>query len=63
MRFGPLSCHRAAGLWWFRVFGYGLHAKDVRRHPLLFSERRGLTRALRLGPWRVGALTPEALGR
>jgi len=37
----PLSWHYAPGLFWFRVFGKGLHIRDTSRHRLLFSEREG----------------------
>lgn len=37
----PLSFHRAPGLFWFRVFGKGIHVRDTDRHPLRFSERNG----------------------
>lgn len=39
------------GFGWVRVFGRGVTWKDTRRYPLLFSERRGYTKVLRLGPW------------
>ncbi len=36
----PIFCgHRGAGIWWFRILGYGVVAKRVVEHPLLFSER------------------------
>lgn len=53
---GPLCGHASPGLAWFRLFGVGLHVKDTRRHPLLFSEREGRARRLPLGPWSVRAL-------
>lgn len=43
---------------YFRLFGYGLAFKDTRRHRLYFSERMGLRKQLRVGPWLI-----EALGR
>lgn len=46
------------GNFFFRLFGYGLAFKDTRRHRLYFSERNGLGRQLRVGPWLVEALTP-----
>ena len=33
--------YHCPGLFWFRVFGYGLRVKRVKLHPLLFSERGG----------------------
>jgi hypothetical protein len=53
----PVLCgHRAAGLWWVRVFGWGVSCKDVRRRPLLFSERV-LGHGLQIGRWRLGWLS------
>lgn len=51
-----LQAHRYEGGWWFRIFGIGLYAKDIRRHPLLFSERNGYRRYIRLGAWVIGIL-------
>lgn len=51
---------RAKGIWWFRVFGYGLHWKDTRAHPLLFSQRAGFRKGFILGSWRFEFLKPEA---
>jgi len=39
------------GIWWFRILGVGLSGKDTRLHPLLFSERNGYQKGLRLGNW------------
>ena len=39
---GPFCGYIGAGHLWFRIFGYGLHVKDVHKAPLLFSERNGL---------------------
>lgn len=41
---------RAPGLWWFRVFGIGLAWKDIRVHPMTFSQRNGYS-GLRVGWW------------
>lgn len=48
---------RVKGLWWFRVFGFGLWAASFRQHPPLFSERDGSHRALSLGSWQLRLLT------
>ena len=37
----PISWHYANGLFWIRFWGKGFHAKDIKRHPKLFSERMG----------------------
>jgi hypothetical protein len=39
------------GQWWFRVLGVGLSWKDTRIHPLVFSERNGFRKGLRVGLW------------
>jgi hypothetical protein len=46
------------GLWWVRVFGYGVHAKDILRNRLLFSEREGLVHRLQIGNWSFRFLSP-----
>jgi hypothetical protein len=48
--------HRTRGLWWFRVFGYGLHWKNNRLHPPLFSERNGYDHRFAVGSWRFTVL-------
>ena len=53
------SCYSERGLFWFRIFGRGLVVKDVRLHPLLFSERHGYQRMIRIGPWVIRYLRKE----
>jgi len=48
----------STGLFWIRVFGYGFHAKDLTRNRLLFSERIGKTKILKIGKWGIKALRP-----
>jgi hypothetical protein len=48
-----LRVYVTAGLIWVRLFGKGLHVKDVRRHPLLFSQRTTWLPLLALGSWQV----------
>jgi hypothetical protein len=43
----------APGLLWFRVFGKGLHIKDPRRHPPLFSERNRMLPYVTILGYRV----------
>jgi hypothetical protein len=31
--------HKSNGMFWFRLFGYGLAIKNIIQHKLLFSER------------------------
>jgi len=49
----PIFCGMVQkGQWWFRVLGVGLSWKDARIHPLMFSERNGYRKGLRLGAWQ-----------
>ncbi len=45
------SKYRRKGFWWFRIFGYGLHGKDITKNDLTFSERNGFSRHLKIGRW------------
>lgn len=45
--------HNSKGMWWFRLFGYGIHAKDTNLHGLMFSERNGYRKRLVLGNWSL----------
>lgn len=51
--------HKEKSLWWFRIKGWGIHGKDLRKHPSLFSERYGYTKKLVIGNWIFGFLTPR----
>ena len=53
-----LHWHRSPGLFWVRVFGWGIHASSYALHRPLFSERNGYLRVLRIGGWRVRLLEP-----
>ncbi len=46
------------GLWWIRVNDYGIHYKNIKLHPPLFSERYGYRKKLKLGRFRFGVLKP-----
>lgn len=54
-----LGVHARPGLGWLRVLGLGVAWKDTRRHGLVFSERAGLRKRLRIGAWRVGVVWPD----
>lgn len=45
------SGYKTNGLFWFRFFGYGLHGKDTTKNRLLFSERNGYRKYLKIGNW------------
>lgn len=51
-----LEWHRTPGLWWFRFLGYGLHWKNIERHPLLYSQRLPRWDAVLWGKWRFQVL-------
>lgn len=53
--------HSSKGMWWFRLFGYGIHAKDTSIHDLSFSERCGHRKRLVLGNWSFRFLVREGL--
>ncbi len=53
---------RDKGIWFFRIFGYGLHWKDTRLHRKLFSERERLYWQLEIGPWLFTPLKRNARG-
>ncbi len=49
------------GMWYFRLFGCGLHVKDFRKARLLFSEREyGVVKKpiLIVGYWKIKVLKP-----
>jgi hypothetical protein len=53
---GVLKVGIMAGLFWFRIFNKGLHIKDVRRHPLTFSQRTTWPPDLTIGDWQIRKL-------
>jgi hypothetical protein len=38
-------------IFWVRVFGVGISGKNTVTHPLLFSQRNGYKKYLRVGEW------------
>lgn len=55
-RFGIFCYHREPGFLWFRIFGVGLLIKDTKRHAMIFSERYGYARFIRVGRWIIRPL-------
>ena len=56
----PIFCyHKSIGFLWFRLFGYGIVFKDVKRHPLLFGERNGFTKYLKIRNLIIRFLKPN----
>ena len=48
-----LKYHIGDGLFWIRIFGEGVHIKDLTKHDLIFSERNGWTKTIRIGKWNI----------
>lgn len=46
----------ADGKGWMRLFGTGIYWKDTRKHDLVFSERYGNKRFIRIGNYLIGML-------
>lgn len=44
------------GLYWFRIFGKGLHWKNIHKHGLTFSQRSGYEKSITIGKWRIAFL-------
>lgn len=50
---------RFKGGFWFRIFNrYGLHGKNFKMYPLLFSDRNNLDERLIIGNWIFKILKP-----
>lgn len=45
--------HKSDGFWWFRVFGIGLHGKDISKNPPMFSDRNFVSCYLQINKWRI----------
>jgi len=54
----PFFYHYERGLFFFRLFGYGIHVKDISRFRQYFSERNGYKRRLMIGNYAVSILKP-----
>lgn len=59
MLFMRIFCgYKTDGMFWFRVFGYGLHGKNIAKHELTFSERNGYQKRFTIGSWSFKFLKP-----
>jgi hypothetical protein len=56
------SC-RVDGLCWFRIFGFGLSIRDIRKYPLLFSERNRIQKIIRFRNVVIRLLPRATWGR
>lgn len=54
-----LKCYRSKDLFWIRFFGHGFYVK--KQSTMLFSERNGFKKGLRIGKYYLGFLTPNPL--
>jgi len=43
-------------VFWIRFFGSGIHVRDLRKIPLLFSERNGLDKGITVFNYRISLL-------
>lgn len=49
------------GMFWFRIFGYGFHFRDINHHPPLFSVRNGFQKVLKLKHFHFKILKPKKI--
>jgi len=43
---------------WIRIFGYGITGKNLKHHSLMFSERNGYVKTLKIFGWSFKWLKP-----
>ncbi len=55
------SKYRSNGFFWFRIFGWGIVGKDLSKHYLMFSERKGITKRVELFGWSFRLLKPNKI--
>lgn len=48
-----LCWHKEKGLFWYRLFGYGLFFKNILVHERMFSERYGKLSYLKIRKWLI----------
>jgi hypothetical protein len=51
-----LCWYKSNGFFWFRFFGRGFCFKDSSKHRLLFSQRNGYSKYLKIGGWIISYL-------
>lgn len=54
----PWSSYSIKGMWWFRIYGYGICWRNTQKHGLLFSERNGFKKVLNIRNWVFEWLKP-----
>ena len=59
MKWTNIFCYyRTDGFLWFRILGHGLVIKDINKYPLIFSERYGYTKYIKIGKYIVRYISP-----
>jgi hypothetical protein len=54
-----LAYSRSKGMFWFRIFGYGISFQNLKHKPLTFSERNGYAKKLvKVGTTYIKLLGP-----
>ncbi len=58
----PLLCSaRGDGIWWVRLYGFGVSIKDESKWPPLFSERYGYVTYFRAFGWGIKLFGPPKI--
>jgi hypothetical protein len=45
------SSYKQDGFFWFRILGRGISGKRMKTYPLLFSERNGYAKTIKIFGW------------
>lgn len=53
-----ISYHKSDGFFWIRIFGHGIHVKNVKKHRLTFSQRNNIDKYLKIGNYLISYLKP-----
>ena len=54
-----LAYYKGEKMFWFRIYGIGFSFRNINRWPLLFSERNGFRKYLRIGNIVINYLPKE----
>ena len=55
-KYSLFSMYYYKGFGWFRIFGIGIKFKNVAKHELVFSERYGRRKYIRIRDWIISIL-------
>jgi len=53
-----MGYYRYDGGFWIRIFGWGLSIKDTTKNPMVFSERNGYVKFIKIGKYLIKILKP-----